>query len=121
MIIKTRILDNSFRPIFDAETEIDALRLMITAESREAFALEKGEKFTAGAIPFFGQALIKDMQSGKRGDAIDLAAVNVALVAWLHDSIYGGVSAESFVKCDLEFTMTQEGIVKYDRYLSGTR
>ena|ERR1035437_10161836 len=118
MIIKTKVLDDSFTPIFVAQTEIDALSLMTTAESREAFAREKGQAFTAGAIPYFGQELIKCMQAGKHGDSIENEAIQVAMVAWLHDSIYGGVTAESFVKSDLEFTMTLDGIVKYDRYPS---
>src|SRR5262249_47517391 len=118
MLIKTIVLDKSCNPVFQSQVEVDALYLMIAAESREQLCREKGAEFTAGWIPFLGKELIKEMESGKRGDPIDYAAINIALAAWLFGSIYGGIDAEAFRKSDLEFTITHEGIVKYTRSLS---
>ena len=41
--------------------------------------------------------------------------LDVALAAWLVDSIYDGVTAETFMNSDLRFTMFPGGAVKYDR------
>lgn len=121
MFIKTRVLDEKWNPVFEAETEVDAIYLMLVSESREELVRSKGADWAAGAIPFFGQELINAMKSGQQGHPIEKAAIEVAMAAWLFDSIYGGLDAEAFVKSNLEFTMMPGGAVKYDRRPSSKR
>ena len=115
MLIKTRVLDEMWNPVFQGQTEVDAQNLMRAAESREAIVRIKGADWAIGAIPFFGHQLVRAMKSGQRGDAVDKAAVNVALAAWLSDSVHSELGAETFMQYDLEFTISHEGVVKYDR------
>ncbi len=115
MLIETRVLNEAQILVFHARTQIDALNLMILAESREDLVRQKGAIWAAGVIPFLGQELIKVMRSEQLGDAIDKAAIDVAMAAWLSESIYEGLDAETFVQSNLEFTMMPGGAVKYDR------
>jgi hypothetical protein len=115
MRIETRVIDVSGRVAFEGATEVDALALMVMAESREDLARSKGRAFTEGAIPFFGAQLVEAARSGKGQAELEKAAIEVALVAWLVDSIYDGVGAEAFMKSNLRFTMYPGGAVKYDR------
>jgi hypothetical protein len=115
MRIETRAVDEAGQLVFQGRTEVDALALMVMAESRESLARSKGRAFTAGAIPFFGAQLVEAARSGKEQHELKKAALDVALFAWLVDSIYDGVTAEAFMKSDLRFTMLPGGAVKYDR------
>lgn len=115
MLIKTRVLDESLNTVFQAQTEISARNLIEVAESREALARSKGPDWTADAIPVFGKMLIVLTRSGTLGSEVDNAAIQVAMAAWLHDSIYCGLDADTFERSFLEFTMLQDGTVKYDR------
>lgn len=115
MRIETRVLDGSGRVAFEVGTEVDALALMVMAETREDLARSKGRAFTEGAIPVLGAQLAEAARLGKDQAALEKAALEVALVAWLVDSIYGGVTAEAFMKSNLRFTMYPGGAIKYDR------
>lgn len=115
MRIETQVVDEAGRLVFQGQTEVDALALMVMAETRENLAHSKGRAFTEGAIPFFGAQLVEVARSGKSQAEVENAALDVALAAWLADSIYGGVTAEAFMKSNLRFTMYPGGAVKYDR------
>jgi hypothetical protein len=65
MLIRAFAVNNASKTEFIAQTEIDALGLMVMAESREDEARARGRAWTAGAVPFFAQELIAAMRSGK--------------------------------------------------------
>ena len=88
MQIETLAVDETGHIRFQAMHEVDAVALMVMAETREELARSKGRAFTEGAIPFFGAELIEAARGGKRKDDIHKAAVDVALAAWLVDSLY---------------------------------
>ena len=115
MRIETLAVDDTGQLVFQGQTEVDALNLMVMAETRESLVRSKGRAFTAGAIPFFGAQLVEAARSGKGQREVEKAALDVALAAWLVDSIYDGVTAETFMNSDLRFTMFPGGAVKYDR------
>ena len=115
MFIKTRVLDESLNTVFQAHTEISAHNLIEVATSREGLARSKGPSWAADAIPVFGKRLIALMRSATLGEEVDNAAIQVAMAAWLYDSIYGGVDADTFARSDLQFTMLPDGAVEYKR------
>lgn len=115
MLIKTRVLDESLNTVFQAHTEISARNLIEVAKSREALARSKGPNWAADAIPVFGEKLIVLMRSATLGDEVDNAAIQVAMAAWLYDSIYCGLDADTFASSDLQFTMLAGGAVEYKR------
>ena len=115
MLIKVSVVDTFWNPVFTAQTEINPVALMVVAEQREEMAREKGVDWIHGAITFFGQELVKVMSTMQENKTIEKAALELAQVTWLFDSIFCGLSAESFVQSDLQFTVTPDGIVKYDR------
>ncbi|PIL42547.1 hypothetical protein CR105_23985 [Massilia eurypsychrophila] len=120
MLIQTYAVNGEFGTTFIAQTEIDALGLMVAAESREQEARRRGRVWTAGAVPFFAQELITAMRARKPRKELELEAVNAAMSAWLCDSIYDGVTAEQFIASDLIFTVLPGGAVKYDRVPAGS-
>lgn len=115
MILKTTVIDKDARVIHQRDFSINALRLTIAAESREELARSKGATFTAGAITFFGMQLVDALKACKSADELDHAAIDLAMAAWLYDSVFGGVTAEQFVSSDLSFSVGPEGAVIYQR------
>jgi hypothetical protein len=115
MLIQTKAVDGAGRITFEGQTEVDPVALMLMAESREDLALSKGRAYTEGAVPFLAAQLIEAARAGRGDDELRKAAIEVALVAWLADSIYGGVSAAEFMRSNLHFTMLPGGAVKYTR------
>ncbi len=109
ILIRTRVLDDNWERIFEADTRINGERLIQIAKSRESLARRKGMEWTAGAVPFFGTELIRAMKAEELGPAIDDAAIQVAMAAWLLDSIYGGLGADAFMGSTLQFTMLPGG------------
>lgn len=76
---------------------------------------ENGEKWAYDAVSVFALILIDAMKTGELGQTIDRAAISVVMASWLHDHIYRGFDAKDFLKCDLEYTMTHDGIVFYTK------
>lgn len=98
-----------------ATTQVDASRLMSAAAKRVREARDRGYAWTAGAVSFFAQELMTAIKTGKRTNAVEIQAANVAMAAWLCDSLYGNVSAEQFARSDLIFTFLADGSVEYQR------
>ena len=90
MLIKTRVLDESLNTVFQAHTKISVHNLIEVAKSRDALARSKGPSWAADAIPVFGKMLINLMRLETLGDEVDNAAIQVAMAAWLYDSITVG-------------------------------
>lgn len=120
MLIHAYKANADSKPELIAKTEVDALNLMIAAESREQIARDKGRVWTEGAVPFWAQEMVKAMESYKSRKELESHATNVAMAAWLSDSIYSGLTAEQFAGSDLVFTLLPNGAVKYDRVPAGT-
>ena len=115
MLIRVYSMDEAMQTKLMGEAKVDALRLTIMAESREAEARKRGRDWTAGAVPFFAQELIAAAKTKKSKKEIEMHATNAAMAAWLCDSIYDGVTAEIFTQSDIVFTLLPNGAVKYDR------
>jgi len=115
MRIETQAVDEAGQLVFRGQMDVDALNLMVMAETRENLARSKGRAFVEHMISSFGAQLVEAAKSGQGQSEVDKAAMTVAMAAWLMDSIYGGVTAEAFMKSDLRFTMFPGGAVKYDR------
>lgn len=115
MLIRVYNTDETMQTKLLGESKVDALRLTIMAESREAEARKRGRDWTAGAVPFFAQELMAAAKAKKSKKEIEMHAVNAAMAAWLCDSIYEGVTAEVFIQSDIVFTLLPNGAVKYDR------
>ena len=120
MLIHAYKTDLDLKPELIAKTEVDALNLMIAAESREHVAREKRRVWTEGAVPFWAQEMVKAMESHQPLKELERHATNAAMAAWLADSIYSGLTAEQFAVSDLVFTLLPSGAVKYDRMPAGT-
>lgn len=115
MLISVYTMNEALQKKLVGQTQIDPLRLMIMAEPREQEARRRGRVWTAGAVPFFAQELITATKANKPSKEVEMQAANAAMAAWLCDSIYDGVTAESFAQSDIVFTLLSNGAVKYDR------
>jgi len=115
MVIRMFSMDEAGKISSLTELQIDPIALMVMAESREACAGERGRHWTAGAVPFYAQELVAAQRAGLGSAALETQAVNAAMAAWLHDSIFDGMTAEQFVCSDLVFTALPGGVVRCDR------
>ncbi|KQN69232.1 hypothetical protein ASF04_13015 [Duganella sp. Leaf61] len=117
MLIRIYRVDENSQKTLMAELQVDALRLMLLAEDREENTGRRRHVWAAGAVPFFAQELWKAIQTGQPRERQNLQATNVAISAWLHDSIYVGVTPEQFVRSDLTFGLLPDGAVKCERVM----
>lgn len=117
MLLRIYRVDENSQKTLMAELQVDALRLMLVAEDREENTRRRGRVWAAGAVPFFAQELLKAIQTGQPRESQDLQATNVAMSAWLYDSIYVGVTAEQFVRSDLTFVLLPDGAVECERVI----
>lgn len=120
MFIKTKVLDEKLNLVLQAKTEINAEALVDIAASREELALSKGAKWFSGAITFFALELISLTKLGTIGEPLNKAAIELALVVWVFDTVFCGLDAATFMQSDLEFTMLNDGTVKYNRVAADT-
>ena len=118
MLLNTRVLDVTGKTIFDGHLQIDPVALLVVAEEREAFVREQGADWAAGAVPYLAQQLVNALRGGQPRSEVQQAAIQLALATWLYDSIFAGLDGETFVRSDLYFTITHDGIVRHDRVLA---
>lgn len=113
MLINITVLDDAFSPVFKYQTEINQLNLMIIAESREKMVKEKGAEWTAGGVTFCGKQLVEKFNaSNKKNPDLQKEATETAMALWLFQSIYCGVTAESFMKTNLDLRISPDGTVQ---------
>lgn len=115
MKIVSIVVDGSEQIVFRGHTTLEPSRLLQVAAKREALARQKGEQFVKEAIPVFAKKLVETAQRQELGEEINAAAAEVAMMAWLLESQFHGLTADAFAACDLEFTMFPGGVVRYDR------
>lgn len=115
MNIHLKALNSAGELILEGTTAVDGTHLVAISESRVAMAREKGRAFTEGAVAFFAAEMLKAAQAGASNDALEGQAFNVAMSAWLAESIFGGVSEDDFVNSNLHFTLRADGSVKSER------
>lgn len=113
MMISATILDKSLAPVFEYHTEIDQLRLMIMAESREDHVRQKGATWAAGGVAYFGKECV-DKFNASPGQTPDLQKeiTDTVMALWLYQSLFMGVKAESFMKTNLELRIAPDGTVQ---------
>ena len=115
MQVHLKALDDDGKLSFEGSVQVDALKLMVLAESKEELTRSKGQAFTEGAVPFWAAELVTAAKDGHSTDELDRLSLNVAMSAWLAASLYGGVSSDDFVRSNLHFTLLPNGAVKFDR------
>ena len=114
MKVKTLILNADGDPHFQSEDNITVELLIELAKSREDMAREKGADWTAGAVSFFGSEIVKEVNTGEHDD-VTKAIYSMLMAAWLFDSMYCGISAAHYCQSELQFTITSDGVVVYNR------
>ena len=120
MLIRTIVLDKTSSPVFRGKTEIDFDNLLTVAKTREELVRHKGSEWASNAVPAFARDLCEHLKSKDLGESLDKAAMNLALAAWLFDTIYRGLTIDDYVERELVFTIAHDGQVKFER-VKGTK
>jgi len=115
MQINTTIYGEDGTVSFRNVRSIDALMLTIAAESREKEARKGGASFTQAGINTFALELINQVKSSEPKKALEMTITNMALMTWLFESLYCGVTTETFIGLDLTYTIYPGGIVQLDK------
>lgn len=115
MILTVRVLDDAGAIAYHDDFPIDGMTLIVASEAREPMAREKGATWTAGAVPAFGCELAAATRQGVDRDKIHKLTIQMAMAAWVLDSVFGGLSAEDFLQTDSLFTVAANGVVRHDR------
>lgn len=116
MQIKTTIYGDDGAIIYHNEMSIDPLMLTIAAEGNsEEKARKGGASYTQAGINIFAQELVDQFKAGESKKALERTIVNMAMMTWLFDSIFCGVTTEAFVELDLTYTIYPGGAVQLDK------
>lgn len=118
MEVVALVLNASGEPHFKTTQHLNPDKLMAVAKDRVQLAREKGADWTAGAISFYGQELVKAVKVGENKD-VDMAVTNMVMAAWLFDSVFGGITADTYRRSSFEFVITNDGIVSHTRLPAG--
>lgn len=114
MQVVALVLNADGEPHFQTTQHFDADKLIRVAQDRVQLAREKGADWTAGAISFFGQQLVEAVKVGENHD-VDVAVTNMVMAAWVFDSQFGGVTAETYRNASFRFVVADNGIVSHTR------
>lgn len=114
MLINIKVMDENLDLAIEYQTEINAAPIIEFAKEREQLIREKGKAFAQGAVPFWCGELVKAAKADDR-EALEYAAINSAMAAWLSDSIYDDLTENQFLASDLNFTLQPTGMVVYTR------
>jgi hypothetical protein len=116
MQIKTTIYGDDGSIIYYNEMSINPLMLTIAAEGNsEEKARQGGASYTQAGINIFAQQLDDELKAGEPKRVLEKTIVNMAVMTWLFDSIFCGVTAEAFVGLDLTYTIYPGGAVQLDK------
>lgn len=114
MLVNVKIKNENLETVVEYQTEINAAPIIEFAKEREEMIREKGKTFAQGAVPFWCNELAKAADSNDK-EALEYAAINTAMAAWLADSIYGDLTEDQFLASDLNFALQPTGMVVYTR------
>lgn len=113
MMISATILDASLAPVFEYHTEIDQLRLMILAESREDRVRQKGATWAEGGVAHFGKACVDKFNAAQeQAPDLEKELTDTVMALWLYQSLFMGIKAESFMKTNLDLRISPDGTVQ---------
>lgn len=115
MKISILIQDASQQIVFRSNTKVDPDSLFEAAESRAPAIQQRGEKFALSGVPFFAKKVVAAAREQRLGLDIDKAVVEVAMMAWLYEHLFRGVSQDDFARSTLTFTVLPSGNVEYTR------
>lgn len=113
MLIKTHVLNLSGVAMLHATTAISAQAFFKIGESRLELASKQTQEWAAEIILHFGEQLVALTKSGTLGEQIDHAAVQVAVSAWVFDTLYENLEPDTFMYSDLELSIYLDGAIEY--------
>lgn len=118
MEVAVLVLNAKGEPHFKTTQYLKADTLMAFAKDREQLVRKEGADWTTGLISFYGQELVKAVKVGENKD-VDMAVMNMVMAAWLFDSVFCGITADTYRRPKFEFVITDDGIVSHKRIPTG--
>ena len=116
MDISITVLNETGGIAHRSHMSVDGLMLTVAAESRQDIARAKGPDWTHGAITHYGSEILDAVRMRKPNKELELSTYNLAMAVWVFGSVFGEQTTEQFVDSDLAFTITPDGIVRYDKH-----
>lgn len=114
MLFTIHLLDANDTSWFEGSRELNGEYVLKLASERKPEMLKRGSEFVNGAIPAFARNLIKKAKNDSDQDAIDKAAVELAVIIVTVESCLG--LEDSFIlNSDYAVTVYENGVVRYDR------
>jgi hypothetical protein len=114
MLLTTRVIADS-KVAFETTADIDGPRLIATAAGREEMARDRGPDWVDGAVTAFTHEFVEAAEQQYEESEVGLLATNLAMVVWLRESVFGGVTQDDFLNSDLVFTVGADAVVSYAR------
>lgn len=117
MKIETFVLNEQGNVKFKSEDDVDFDTLRQMVKEREKIAKNQGPTWTAGAITFFGDKVIKAVENH---DSTGIAAsiYSMMIANWVFDSVFGGSTEADYQKINMRFTIGADGSVSTTRILA---
>lgn len=114
MKIEILVLNDQGEPHFKCNTALNFDALILAAKERESFVLEKGADFAAGILPVFAQDILDAVDHGDDKD-LDRGVMNLALSAWVFDSLFCKITPIVYLENVHHFMIRQDGAVQHTR------
>lgn len=114
MLFTIRLLDSDDKSWFEGTRELPADYLLKLALERKPEMLKRGPEFMNGAIPAFAEFLVEKAKDDSNQEAIDKAAIELAVIIATVESCMG-IEASLILKSCYDVTVYESGAVRYDR------
>lgn len=114
MLIYTKILNATGGVAYERWTTLDAEAVIEAAEPRIESVKQNGKQWVEMSVTTLGRGLLRAVASGTR-IRVNESIVDLMTAAWVLDSMFGDLDAQTFAKCKHGFTVLADGDVIYDR------
>jgi hypothetical protein len=108
------VLNEAGEPHFRTIEHLNADKLIEFAKKKEPLARERGANDMVQTVTAFGQLLVEAVNTGEHLD-VSMAVMNLVMSTWLLDSLYFGVTADTYHKSAFEFIVAHDGAVIHKR------
>ena len=108
------MLNSACDPHFRSEDLVDIETLVELAKQQEQLVREKGADWTAGGVSFWGSEVTKAVDTGEHAD-VSKAIFSMLKATCLFDSVFIGISRDTYLTSDMELTIAANGAVMHKR------
>jgi hypothetical protein len=115
MMIKTRVFDEFGVAKLRCVAEVDSASVIETAQTLRGAYRQMGVVWLFALLGLQGEGLVELMRLNISDDRRTVILTEMAVSAFLIDTLFGGVSPRTFLACDLSFVIEHDNAITFQK------